>query len=109
MGPKINNEPWVHTHFDSAYVLIAQTIDTFTVSGRVEAFGTHEHGSEMAANNGENGWAMTVAARTNLTNRLTLFGEALNVRSHRGARVQLVGLEPFEAQTVLQLALRFRI
>jgi hypothetical protein len=109
MGFPVNGVAWVHTKFDSAYVLIAQTIDTVTVSGRVEAFGTHEHGSEMDPNNSENGWALTVAARTNITNNLTAFAEALNVRSHRGARVQLVGLEPFEAQTVFQIALRYRI
>ena len=109
MGFDVNNTPWVHTKFDSAYVLLAQTIDTITVSGRVETFGTHEHGSEMDPNNSENGWAMTVAARTNLTNHLTAFAEALNVRSHRGARVQLIGFEPFEAQTVFQIALRYRL
>ncbi len=109
MGFDENGVPWVHTFFRSAYAMVVQQVGKVAVSGRVEAFGTREHGSEMMPDNSEDGWALTVAARMNLTNNLTAFAEALNVRSRRGARVELVGLAPFEAQTVFQLALRLRI
>lgn len=110
MGFKENGENWVHTDFRSAYVLVTQRLtDKTALTGRVEAFGTREHGSEMdPALNDENGWAVTVALRQNITNNLTGFLEALNVRSKRGMRI-VDGLDPFQAQTVFQASLRFRI
>lgn len=110
MGFKEGDERWVHTKFRAAYVLLSQQIDDRTaVTGRVEAFGTREHGSEMdPALNDEDGWALTAAVRHNFSSSLTGFVEALNVRSRRGMRV-VDGLAPFQAQTVFQASLRFRI
>jgi hypothetical protein len=111
MGFKIHNVAWVHTDFQSAYVLISQKVtDRLAVAGRVETFGTQEHGSLMPIGSGEHGWAVTIAARFNIMRNLTLFAEALNVESDRDNRVTLGGyVSPFESQTVFQLALRFRI
>ena len=105
-----NGQPWVHTYFRSAYALIAQRLDDKTqVTGRVEAFGTREHGSEMSpALNDEDGWALTVAVRHTFSPHLTGFLEALNVRSRRGMR-SVLGTDPFQPQTVFQAALRFRL
>ncbi|HEU4962041.1 MAG TPA: hypothetical protein VFT56_16755 [Sphingomonas sp.] len=105
-----NGQPWVHTYFRSAYVLIAQRLDDRTqVTGRAEAFGTREHGSEMsAALNDEDGWALTAAVRHSFSPNLTGFLEALNVRSRRGMR-SVLGTDPFQPQTVFQASLRFRI
>jgi hypothetical protein len=110
MGFQENGENWVHTDFRSAYVLVSQTLDDKNaLTGRVEAFGTREHGSEMdPALNDENGWALTVDVRHNFSSNLTGFLEAMNVRSRRGMRV-VEGLDPFQAQTVFQASLRFRI
>ncbi|HEX4695435.1 hypothetical protein [Sphingomonas sp.] len=109
MGFKTGGVPWVHTYFNAAYAMVTRRIgDKLAISGRVEAFNTREHGSEMSPLESEDGWSSTVAARYNLTDNLTLFGEALNVRSRRGVRANL-GLHPFQAQTVFQLALRFRL
>jgi hypothetical protein len=109
MGFKTNGIPWVHTRFSSAYVSITQTVDAkAAVTGRVEAFRTHEMGSEMSPLESEHGWATTVALRYNFRDNLTGFAEALNVRSRRGVRANL-GLDPFQPQTVFQLGLRFRI
>lgn len=109
MGFKTNGIPWVHTRFSSAYVSITQTVtNKAAVTGRVEAFRTHEMGSEMSPLESEHGWATTVALRYNFRDNLTGFAEALNVRSRRGVRANL-GLDPFQPQTVFQLGLRFRI
>ena len=110
MGFKEGGVPWVHTYFRSAYVLVSQRLDDATaVTGRVEAFGTREHGSEMSpAADDEDGWALTVAVRHTFSPNLTGFLEALNVRSRRGMR-SVLGYDPFQAQTVFQASLRFRI
>jgi hypothetical protein len=110
MGFEVNGEPWVHTFYQSAYVLIAQKLGPWTVTGRAETFATQEHGSEMPPGSGENGWALTAAARINLTKNLTFLAEAMNVESDRDNRVTLGDLaSPFESQTVIQASLRFRI
>ena len=109
MGFKTNGKRWVHTHFDSAYVSVTQTLSSkAAVTGRIEAFKTHEMGSEMSPDESEHGWSTTVALRYNLRDNLTGFAEAFNVRSTRGVRANL-GLDPFQPQTVFQLGLRLRI
>lgn len=110
MGFPVNGQPWVHTDFRSAYVLLVHNFGPFAVTGRVEGFGTREHGSEMSPDNSEDGWAWTVAARVPINNQLTVLGEVLNVRSWRGTRVDLGGLpSPFESQSVFQIALRAKL
>jgi hypothetical protein len=109
MGFQENGVNWVHTDFNAAYALVTHSFGRIAVTGRVDVFDTREHGSEMPPDNSENGWAMTAAARVNLTSRLTMFAEAMNVRSTRGTRVDFGYVSPFEAQTVFQLAFRFRL
>ena len=110
MGFETNGERWVHTHFKSAYALLTHQIsDRWAVSGRIEAFETNERGSEMShADESEDGWSWMAAARFTINDNLTAFFEALNVRSDRGTRNAL-GLDSFQAQTVFQAALRFRL
>ena len=109
MGFKTSGQRWVHTQFRSAFVSVTQTLTAkAAVTGRIEAFRTHELGSEMSRDDSEHGWSTTVALRYNLRDNLTGFAEAMNVRSRRGVRADL-GLDPFQPQTVFQLGLRFRI
>jgi hypothetical protein len=109
MGFPVNDVPWVHTRFSSAYAAVTQTLtDKAALTGRIEAFRTHEMGSEMSPDESEHGWSTTVALRYNIRDNLTGFAEALNVRSRRGVRTR-IGLDPFQAQTVFQLGLRVRI
>lgn len=110
MGFRTDDVRWVRTRFRSAYALVTHRLtDRAAVSGRIEAFGTRERGSEMShEDESEDGWSWTAAARYTLTDNLTLFVEALNVRSRRGTRANL-GLTPFQAQTVFQAALRFKL
>ncbi len=77
---------------------------------RIESFQTREHGSEMLADNSEDGWAWTLAARVPINTYFTGFAEALNVQSRRGTRVDLGGLpSSFESQFVFQLAVRAKL
>ncbi len=99
---------WVNTKFQSAYVLLSQTVGRGAISGRVEAFGTRERGTLMSPRESENGWATTLAYRMPLTNWLTGFVEALHVRSDRPRRTD-IGIPGTENQTVLQVSLRARI
>ncbi len=110
MGFPHNGEPWIHTDFQSAYALVVHEFGPFALTGRVESFQTREHGSEMAPNNSEDGWAATLAARVPVNNHLVVFVEALNVESKRGTRVTLGDLpSSFESQTVFQVALRLKL
>ena len=110
MGFPFGGERWVRTRFRSGFVLVThQLSDRLALTGRAEAFATRERGSQMShEDESEDGWALTAAARYSLTDSLTLFVEALNNRSTRGAR-ERVGLDPFQAQTVFQAALRIRL
>jgi hypothetical protein len=113
MGFKHDGVLWIDTDYQSVYVLLSRRVlGDMAVSGRVEAFTTREHGSEMMphSDNNQDGWAWTMAVRKPINPHLTLFAEALNVRSWRGTRVDLGGLQsPFEAQTVFQISLRYRL
>ncbi|MGZ3272896.1 MAG: hypothetical protein ACXU82_09405 [Caulobacteraceae bacterium] len=111
MGFPLKGQAWVHTDFQSAYVLAVHDFGRFALTGRVEGFQTREHGSEMATNNSEDGWAWTLAARAPINAYLTGFAEVLNVQSRRGTRGTLAGppLSPFESQMVFQLALRAKL
>jgi hypothetical protein len=109
MGFAPGDVRWVHTNFRSGFVSVTQTLtDKAALTGRIETFRTREHGSQMSPDESEHGWSTTVALRYNIRDNLTGFAEALNVRSRRGVRTR-VGLDPFQAQTLFQLGLRFRI
>ena len=110
MGFPVNGVRWVHTDFRSVFVLVTHNFGPFALTGRIEGFGTREHGSEMSPDNSEDGWAWTIAARAPLSSHFSLLAEALNVHSWRGTRVDLTGLpSPFEAQAVFQIALRAKL
>jgi hypothetical protein len=110
MGFPVNGQAWVHTDFSSAYLLAVHDFGKVALTGRIEAFQTREHGSLMAPNNSEDGWAWTLAARAPINRYLTGFAEILNVDSRRGTRVTLGGLSsPTENQLVFQIALRAKL
>jgi hypothetical protein len=109
MGFQTAGQRWVHTKFQSAYVLVTHMFGDVAVTGRAEAFSTDERGSQMPRDNSEDGWALTAAARVPINDHLTALFEALSVRSDRGTRVTLGGLtSPTEGQTVFQASLRMR-
>jgi hypothetical protein len=110
MGFETGGREWVYTKFRSAFLLVSHRLDDrWTVAGRVEAFETDETGSEMSPLESEDGWSWTAALKYLLNDNLTIKAEALNVRSRRGVRAVNFGIDPFQAQTVFQLALVARI
>ena len=110
MGFPHNGAPWVHTRFSSAYVLLSHRLtDKWNVAGRIEAFRTREHGSEMSPLESEDGWSWTAALKYLLNDHVTFKAEALNVRSRRGVRATNFGLDPFQAQTVFQFAVQVHL
>lgn len=110
MGFPTGGVRWVHTRFASAFVLVSHRIDDkWTATGRVEAFRTREHGSQMSPLESEDGWSWTAALKYLLNDHVTLKAEALNVRSTRGVRFTNFGIRPFQAQTVFQLAVQVHL
>jgi hypothetical protein len=110
MGFEQNGKRWVHTHFSSAFVMLSHRLtDKWNVAGRVEAFRTREHGSEMSPLESEHGWSWTAALKYLLNDHVTLKAEALNIRSKRGVRLTNFGIDPFQAQTVFQFAVQVHL
>ena len=105
MGYREGDRLWVDTRFRSAFLLATQRVGVGTVSARAEAFGTRSRGSEMPEEYGEEGWAITAAARRPITRNATVLVEALHVESRRDARDDL-GIDEHQAQTVLRGQLR---
>jgi hypothetical protein len=98
---------WVDTQFRSAFALVTRTIGKGSVSGRIEAFGTRSEGSVIGAQDSEDGWAATLAAKRSFGAHVTVLAEALHVDSDRASRAR-VALTARQDQTVLQLAFRVR-
>lgn len=108
MGFRRNGATWVDTRFRSAYLLLTRQVGSGSVSGRIEAFGTRCHGSVVDSEYGEDGWAITAAARRPIAPFATMLIEVVHVESRRDQR-QDVELSPKQEQNLAQLALRLRI
>ena len=98
---------WVDMRYRSAFLLGTRQFPAGSVSGRIEAFSTRNHGSRVVADDDETGWAATAAARWPLTRHATLLGEMLHIDSRRDARLR-EGLAPRQNQNILRLTLRMR-
>jgi len=57
----------------------------------------------------EDGWSWTAALKYLLNDHVTLKAEALSVRSKRPVRFINFGIDPFQAQTVFQLAVQVHL
>jgi len=98
---------WIDMRYRSAFLLGTRQFPAGSVSGRIEAFSTRNHGSRVVADDDETGWAATAAARWPLTRHATLLGEMLHIDSRRDARLR-EGLAPRQNQNILRLTLRMR-
>lgn len=105
MGDDIAEVYWVETRFRAAYALLTRTFNSGSVSLRGDLFGTRDSGSALLADDDEDGWALTFAARRRLATNFTAVGEFLHIESTRQARLRS-GLSPRQEQNQLQLALR---
>jgi hypothetical protein len=105
MGYPSDGRIWVDTRFRAFYLLVTRRIGESSVSGRVEAFGTDNHGSELVQDDDEHGLVATIAGRHPLNAHATMLIELEHIRSRRNARARLAN-DAREHQTVAQLALR---
>lgn len=107
MGFPMAGRIWVDTSFRSAFALATARLGPGTISARAETFRTRGRGSVLGENEGEDGWATTLAARRPIGDHLALLAEWLHLGSTRDARTR-GGLPPEQDQDVVQLALRVR-
>ena len=96
---------WVDTDYRSAYVMATRETGWGSFSGRIEAFGTRNHGSQVISVDDEDGWAATLAARRQIGDHFSLLAEFQRIDSDKGARAR-AGVDPKQRQNVAQLALR---
>jgi hypothetical protein len=105
MGFPENGAIWIDTNFRSAFALVTHHMGKGSISGRIEAFGTRNHGSMQTAEDNENGWALTAAVKHSFSSNLTGLFELLHVESDRDARLR-EAISPKQNQTQIQAALR---
>jgi hypothetical protein len=102
---------WVDMRYRSAFLLATRQVAmgrrAGSISARIEAFDTRNHGSTVLSDDNEKGWAATGAARWPLFRNASLFAEALHIDSRRNARSR-EGVAPRQRQNVLRLSLRLR-
>lgn len=103
--PDAQGRYWVETRYRAAYSRITHEQGPFSLSGRVDLFETDEEGSQMSPEEAERGWSVAVAAAWAFSPEATILAEALHVASDRPVRTRQ-GLDPGQAQTLVQVALR---
>jgi hypothetical protein len=108
MGFPMADHIWVDTRFRSAFLLATRRFGEASLSARAEAFGTRGRGSVTGADDSEDGWAATLAARRPVGDHVTILAELLHVDSDRDARSR-DGLAAAQRQTVVQCAIRVRL
>ncbi len=105
--PGADNVRWIDMRYRSAFLLATRQLGGGALSGRIEAFSTRNHGSEVLSDDNETGWAATAALRWPLMRHADLLAETLHIDSRRDARVR-EAVDPRQNQTVLRLTLRLR-
>jgi hypothetical protein len=108
MGLPENGHYWVETRFRAAFLRLTHRIGRVALSGRVDLFDTRQTGSQMAPEDGEEGWSATAALGWRLTDQAQLILEAVHNESERGARARL-GLAPDQRQQVVQASMRLTL
>jgi hypothetical protein len=102
---------WVDMRYRSAFLLGTRRLSmgstNGSISGRIEAFNTRNHGSIVLSDDNETGWAATAATRWPLFRYATLLAEAVHIDSRRDARLR-EDIDPRQHQNILRLSLRLR-
>lgn len=104
MGYAFAGHRWIDNRFRSAFVLLGAPLGPIGLAGRVEAFDTRNHGSDVGAEYDDTGWAATLAAKHEW-GPVTGLVELLHVSSRRENREDL-GLRPRQRQSQLQAEVR---
>ncbi|ESQ86628.1 hypothetical protein ABAC460_22640 [Asticcacaulis sp. AC460] len=107
MGWRMSNGFWAFdVKYDSAYLLATRKFgDGSQLTGRIDYFAVKDLSWRKKDDNTERGHAATVAWIRPLTGHLDLAAEVLHVNSYRPARA-IQGLDPRQAQTQVQIALK---
>jgi hypothetical protein len=108
MGYVENGAIWVDTRYRAAYLRLTQEVGRIVLSGRADLFDTRQRGSALTAEDDEEGWALTGALDWRLSDQADLILEYLHLDSQRAARAR-IGLDPDQAQNVVQAAMRLRL
>jgi hypothetical protein len=106
MGFADSGRRWVNNRFRSAFVMVTRQFGPFGLAARVEAFGTHNRGSDVGVEYDDSGWSGMLAGKREW-GPVTGLVELLHVSSRREDR-EVVGLNPRQRQTQLQAELRIR-
>jgi hypothetical protein len=105
MGFAIEGKDWIDMRFRAAYGQLTQRFGRGSASARVDVFSTRNHGSAVDIADDEDGWALTLATKREIGNRLVAMLEYLHVESDRGAR-RRASLVPDQTQNQLQMVIR---
>jgi hypothetical protein len=105
--PGAGHVRWIDMRYRSAFLLATRQFARGSISGRIEAFSTRNHGSQVVSDDDETGWAATAAMRWPLMRHATLLGEALHIHSRRDAFAR-EGESPHQDQNIGRLTLRLR-
>ncbi len=96
---------WVDTRFRAAYGMVTRRFAHGSISARIDAFATRNHGSAASNENDEDGWASTIAAKRLIGSHAAVLAEWLHVSSTRVSRNWLL-LDPRQRQDQMQMSLR---
>jgi hypothetical protein len=105
MGPVEGAAHWIDMRFRAAYGKLTQRFGRSAVAARVDVFSTRNRGSKVDVTDDEDGWAVTAAARHEISPQLTALVEYLHVASDRAARVRQA-LAAEQTQNQVQLVMR---
>lgn len=95
---------WIDMRFRSAFVLASHQFGTVRITGRLEAFDTHNRGSWWDDEYDDSGWSATLAGKRQW-GPVTGLLELIHVSSDNDSR-DVLGLDPKQNQTRLEADLR---
>ena len=107
MGDESSGVLWIDTTFSAAYGMVTHQAGKYSLSARLDLFGTRNRGSVELQDDNEDGWAMTLAGKRQFTPQLSGIIEFLRIDSTRQARARS-GLAAQQTQNQLQMALQVR-
>jgi hypothetical protein len=106
MGDSDATGIWIDNRFRAAFVLASHRFTNSGIAARIDAFDTRQHGTLVASESNETGWAATIAGHRDF-GPVAAFVELLRVSSKRAEHPE-THLDPCQRQTRLQGELRLR-
>jgi hypothetical protein len=109
VGP---DTPWgipVDVDFTAAYLLLTRQAGPGKLSLRGDWFETHDNSFVAGDNNNEDDWSAVLAYKAPVHEHADVLVELIHVNSDRPARLLNGGIDPEQAQTMLQTSLRLHL